>query len=99
MEDDLAEWFENAPCGYLTLDDHGLVVRVNATFLKWIETSKAHVAGRHFSELLTLPGKIFYETHFSRGMCIFCRCYFHPDRCARHIPRFAFRFFSLAKFC
>jgi signal transduction histidine kinase/CheY-like chemotaxis protein len=65
MEDDLAEWFENAPCGYLTLDDHGLVVRVNATFLKWIETSKAHVAGRHFSELLTLPGKIFYETHFS----------------------------------
>lgn len=59
------ELFEAAPCGYLLTRPDGTIVRVNETFLNWTRyTSTSLVGGKRFQELLTLPGAIFYETHF-----------------------------------
>jgi PAS domain S-box-containing protein len=59
------ELFEAAPCGYLLTRPDGMIARVNQTFLNWTGyPATALVGGKRFQELLTLPGAIFYETHF-----------------------------------
>jgi PAS domain S-box-containing protein len=59
------ELFEEAPCGYLLTRPDGMIARVNQTFLNWTGYSSNSLAGcKRFQELLTLPGAIFYETHF-----------------------------------
>ncbi|MGZ2412338.1 PAS domain S-box-containing protein [Sphingomonas sp. F9_3S_D5_B_2] len=57
--------YEEAPCGYLTTWADGTIVRVNRRFLQWTGHSAEEVCGRRFSTLLTLPGRIYFETHFA----------------------------------
>jgi PAS domain S-box-containing protein len=58
------ELYENAPCGYVTTRPDGTIVRINRTFLLWTGFERdALLAGRRFQDLLTVPGRIFYETH------------------------------------
>jgi PAS domain S-box-containing protein len=57
--------YEHAPCGYLSLLPDGLIGRVNATFLELTGFSREELVGRlRFLDLLTIGGRIFYETHF-----------------------------------
>jgi PAS domain S-box-containing protein len=63
--DDLLDLFENAPCGYLSLEPSGRIVRVNATFLRWMEFSAEDLAGKKLQDLLNVAGRIFFETHFA----------------------------------
>lgn len=62
---DFADLFETAPCGYLLADGDGRLIRVNRTFSGWIGQDPAVLQGQRISDLLTVPGKIFYETHFA----------------------------------
>ena len=39
--DDLNDLFEHAPCGYLSLEPGGKIVKANATFCGWIGHSLA----------------------------------------------------------
>jgi PAS domain S-box-containing protein len=60
------ELFEAAPCGYLFTAPDGTITKVNETFLCWTGYSRADLLGhKRFQDLLTLPAKIFYETHFA----------------------------------
>jgi sigma-B regulation protein RsbU (phosphoserine phosphatase) len=63
--DDLEDLFENAPCGYLSLRPDGIVVHANATIAGWLGVPKEGLVGRRFRDLLTVPARIFYETHFA----------------------------------
>lgn len=62
---DFTELFETAPCGYLLADGDGRLIRVNRTFADWIGQDPAVLQGQRVPDLLTVPGKIFYETHFA----------------------------------
>ncbi|ONG57893.1 hypothetical protein BKE38_03760 [Pseudoroseomonas deserti] len=62
---DFQDLFENAPCGYLSLDPEGRITRVNRTFTSWTGHSGETLVGRRFLDLLSVAGKIFYETHFA----------------------------------
>jgi PAS domain S-box-containing protein len=65
-EESAEELYENAPCGYLSTTPDGRIVRVNQTLLNWLGSERQSLlCGRRFSELLTIGGKIFYETHFA----------------------------------
>ncbi len=56
--------YENAPCGYLSTDLGGRIVKVNDTFLRWTGYTREHVVGaRRFQDLLTVGGRIYHETH------------------------------------
>src|ERR1700733_7612441 len=57
--------FENSPCGYLTLQTNGRIVRVNKTLLVWIGRTADEVIGKRFSDFLNMAGRIFYETHIA----------------------------------
>lgn len=62
---DFEDLFENAPCGYLVADGDGRLLRTNRTFAEWIGLDPRDLPGMRMTELLTVPGKIFYETHFA----------------------------------
>lgn len=62
---DFEDLFETAPCGYLLTDRDSRLVRVNRTFANWVGSSPEALRGKRLPDILTVPGKIFYETHFA----------------------------------
>ncbi len=65
-DDDFRELYEHAPCGYLLIQEDGLIVKANETFLGWTGYSRENLINkRRIQDFLPIPGKIYYETHFS----------------------------------
>jgi PAS domain S-box-containing protein len=66
VEASATELFEEAPCGYLTCDLDGVIMRVNRTFEAWTGLRREALVGRvHFAELLSAGGRIYHETHYA----------------------------------
>ena len=66
LEDSTEDLFENAPCGYLSTFPDGQIARVNATLLTWLGYTRGELVGRrYFSDLLTVGGRLYHETHFA----------------------------------
>ncbi|MGA9746401.1 MAG: SpoIIE family protein phosphatase [Nocardioides sp.] len=63
LADDPAELYEQAPCGYLSLDVVGRIVKANRTFLTWTGYVVSDLTQQSFVELLTSGSRMFYETH------------------------------------
>ena len=43
---ELADLYDQAPCGYHSVDSDGLIVRINATWLSWLGYTREEVVGR-----------------------------------------------------
>ena len=73
-DDDPAELYDNAPCGYLSALPDGTIIKANATFLTWTGYDRDALIGRRrFQDLLAAGDRIFYHTHaapmlFMQGM-------------------------------
>ena len=66
LEDSAEDLYENAPCGYLSTLLNGQIAKVNATLLAWLGYTRDELVGRRsFSDLLTVGGKLYHETHFA----------------------------------
>jgi PAS domain S-box-containing protein len=63
--EDLEDLFENAPCGYVSMQADGRIIKSNRTFAVWMGYEHDHLVGRRFQDLLNIAGKIYYETHFA----------------------------------
>ncbi|MBY5772900.1 PAS domain-containing sensor histidine kinase [Rhizobium leguminosarum] len=63
--EDLEDLYENAPCGYLSLQPDGRIVKVNRTLSTWIGIPAEQLLGKRLHDLLNASGRIFYETHFA----------------------------------
>ncbi|MCH4544594.1 PAS domain-containing sensor histidine kinase [Rhizobium changzhiense] len=63
--EDLEDLYENAPCGYLSLQPDGRIVKVNRTLSTWIGIPADQLLGKRLHDLLNTSGRIFYETHFA----------------------------------
>lgn len=57
--------FEEAPCGYLATVPDGRIARVNKTFLTWTGHDRRWLSSIKFQQLLTVPGRIYYDTHIA----------------------------------
>lgn len=58
--------YENAPCGYMTTLPDGRIVKINTTLLGWLGYPRDDLVGRrYFSDLLSVGGRIYHETHFA----------------------------------
>ncbi|MET9443409.1 SpoIIE family protein phosphatase [Streptomyces sp. NPDC006610] len=65
LEDSAEDLYENAPCGYLSTLMDGTIVKVNRTLLDWLGRARGELVGRRsFSDLLTVGGRLYHETHF-----------------------------------
>ena len=70
--------FENAPCGYVTTRMDGTIVKLNRTFEQWTGLRReAAIGTRRFQDMLTVGGRIYYETH--------CRPLLHMQGALREI--------------
>ncbi|MFF6999032.1 PP2C family protein-serine/threonine phosphatase [Streptomyces sp. NPDC008313] len=66
LEDSVEELYENAPCGYLSTLMDGTIAKINTTLLDWLGLRREAVVGRRrFTDLLTVGGKLYHETHFA----------------------------------
>src|SRR3978361_733977 len=67
MTDDVSveDYYENAPCGHVMAWPDGRIARINATMSDWLGHDRADLLGTPFTDLLTVGGRIHYETHFS----------------------------------
>lgn len=65
LNDSLHELYEEAPCGYVITSPDGTFIRVNQTFMSWTGRDRQELASMRFQDLLTVPGKIFYENQYA----------------------------------
>ncbi len=66
LEDSAEDLYEHAPCGYLSTQLDGRIAKVNATLLEWLGHRRDDLVGRrNFSDLLTVGGRLYHETHFA----------------------------------
>ncbi|MFI1065975.1 MULTISPECIES: PP2C family protein-serine/threonine phosphatase [Streptomyces] len=66
LEDSAEDLYENAPCGYLSTLLDGQIAKINTTLLNWLGHRRADLVGRRkFSDLLTVGGRLYHETHFA----------------------------------
>jgi PAS domain S-box-containing protein len=69
LENDLADLYDNAPCGYHSCDADGVVIRMNDTELRWLGYSRANVVGKvRFSALVSSRLRADYESAFAKLM-------------------------------
>jgi len=61
--DDPVALYERAPCGYLSTDADGRIVKVNQTFLTLSGYERDDLLTRALRDLLTPGGRIFEQTH------------------------------------
>jgi len=65
LEESAEELYEFAPCGYLTTTIDGRIIKVNRTLAEWLGYSVDELTGKRFSDLLSVGGKIYYDTHLN----------------------------------
>ncbi|MEV4047784.1 PP2C family protein-serine/threonine phosphatase [Streptomyces sp. NPDC049744] len=66
LEDSAEDLYESAPCGYLSTLMDGTIAKINTTLLDWLGLERQNVVGRmRFTDLLTVGGKLYHETHFA----------------------------------
>ena len=62
---DFEDMIQNAPCGYVSLSPGGRIEHANRTFLGWTSHASEQLIGKRFSDVLTVAGRIYYETHIA----------------------------------
>lgn len=63
LQENFEDFFESALCGFIIADTKGFIVRANKKVGGWTGCSTDELKGKRFSELLSVGGKIYYETH------------------------------------
>jgi sigma-B regulation protein RsbU (phosphoserine phosphatase) len=63
--EDLEDLYENAPCGYLSLEPSGRIFKVNRTLSTWTGYAPDQLVGKRLHDLLNIAGRMFYETHIA----------------------------------
>jgi signal transduction histidine kinase len=53
-----------APCGFASVDDVGMIVYANQTLVDLLEYPTAELVGQSVDAILSVPARIFYQTHF-----------------------------------
>ena len=63
--EEIEDIYNNAPCGYHSLDENGLFIRINNTELQWLGyTAESFTGIKKFTDILTEPSKIkFAKTY------------------------------------
>ena len=57
--ENLEDLYENAPCGYLSVQADGRISKANQTFSRWIGFTSEELIGKRLHDLLNIAGRIF----------------------------------------
>jgi phosphoserine phosphatase RsbU/P len=61
--EDFDDFFEHALSGFVLAQPDGKIIRANARLAEWIGCAPDDLVQRRFSDLLSVGGRIYYETH------------------------------------
>ncbi|OIQ96417.1 phytochrome-like protein cph1 [mine drainage metagenome] len=62
---EIEDLYNNAPCGYHSVDPNGVLVRINDTELAWLGYRREEVVGKlSFSDLLSSQNRDLFSEHF-----------------------------------
>ncbi len=61
---DKAELLDVAPCGFASFADDGTILLANRRLLQLLDYQEHELVGQHVDHILTVPARIFYQTHF-----------------------------------
>lgn len=64
MSQQIDEVLNNAPCGFLSFTDDGLIVLANVTLAQLLGYETDSLRGKKFEMILPIASRIFYQTHF-----------------------------------
>lgn len=64
QRDQIQDLYDNAPCGYHSLDKNGLILNINQTELNWLGVTKREAVGRPFCDFCTPAGKEKFAANF-----------------------------------
>lgn len=59
------DFFETTLCGFIIADARGSILRANEKIAGWINSTPKELKGKRISDLFTIGGKIYYETHLA----------------------------------
>jgi PAS domain S-box-containing protein len=63
--EELSDLYNNAPCGYHSLDINGIFLKINNTALKWLGYEREELIGKlSFSDILTEESKRAFKKNF-----------------------------------
>ncbi|MCO8271577.1 SpoIIE family protein phosphatase [Actinoplanes sp. TRM 88003] len=66
LEDDLADLYDEAPCGFVSTLPDGTIAKINTTLLVWTGLARADLIGRRrFADLLAPGSRILFETRYA----------------------------------
>ena len=65
-----ADFFEEAPCGYVVLALNGAFLQVNRAFHEFIGLSASSLQRQRFQDVLSRAGGLFYETQFVQAVLL-----------------------------
>ncbi|MDO8988878.1 MAG: PAS domain S-box protein [Sideroxyarcus sp.] len=64
--EEIESLYNDAPCGYHSLDADGIIVRINNTELEWLGYSRGEIVGKvHFIDLLAPDSRKAFEDSFA----------------------------------
>lgn len=67
LGDVVLDLYQNAPCGFHSLDPNGIFVRINDTELNWLGYLREEMVGRmRLTDILTPEGRKTFEQNFPR---------------------------------
>ncbi|MDR3578332.1 MAG: PAS domain S-box protein [Oryzomonas sp.] len=66
---EIHDLYNNAPCGYHSLDRNGLIIRISDTELNWLGYEREEVLGKmNFQEIVTDEGRKQFESIYEQFM-------------------------------
>ncbi|MCU7618489.1 PAS domain-containing sensor histidine kinase [Chryseobacterium sp. PBS4-4] len=63
LSEDFDDFFESSLCGFVITDENGIITRVNTCAARWLNSSPDQLTGKRISDLLSIGGRIYFETH------------------------------------
>ncbi|MEO5990298.1 MAG: HAMP domain-containing sensor histidine kinase, partial [Ferruginibacter sp.] len=63
LQENFEDFFEQALSGFIIADAKGIIIRANKKIAGWINCSTDDLKNKKFSDLLSIGGIIYYETH------------------------------------
>src|SRR4030095_7495930 len=61
---EVQDLYDNAPCGYLSLDEAGHIIRINQTELNWLGYPREEVLGHSIQDFITDESHSTFEETF-----------------------------------
>lgn len=59
------DFFEKSLSGFIITNEKGIIIKGNEKVIQWTGYSNEELKNKRFSDLLSISGKIYYETHLS----------------------------------